>query len=148
MKNNRKGIISLMDAMIFLTLLSIVSVAMFSFLSPETQDEPMAKTICEDFLSIRLKASDVFETEDSDVYSISEIIAADLIAGGSEKVYNFVKDSMDDLVPATYGYKMSFEFEGKTMILSKMGCGGNESAYEKEISIRGAESLFIAINLF
>lgn len=74
---NRKGSIAMIDAMIFIILLSAVSVTMFANIMPDNvHDGPNAKTVCDDLFSMKLDSSTLFDTEDTQILPISTLIAA------------------------------------------------------------------------
>lgn len=135
LRNDGKGMISLVDAMIFVTLLSIVSVSLFSFYASEYQEEPMAKNICNEIISIDLRASDVFETTDSDTYSISDLIASGINSDRTEKIESYIENSIDELIPINDGYRLTITYGDRTMEFEREMGSIVDSEYSTDVDI-------------
>ena len=80
MNLKRKGMASMMDAMLFITVLGIAVSVIFAYV-PAERSEISAKEIHDDLFRTELKVSDVFEIEDSRVMPLQDILAAHLISG-------------------------------------------------------------------
>ncbi|MFA7044420.1 MAG: hypothetical protein WC186_08745, partial [Bacteroidales bacterium] len=104
LNKNKKGMIAIVDALIFLTIMSTVVIGMFSYVVVQETEQPLAKTINDDFFSIKLKASDIYPTDDDQTYPIADLIAADLNSGSYGNAEQYVKNAIDMMVPQMYGY--------------------------------------------
>lgn len=133
LRDDRKGMISLMDAMIFVTLMALVSASLFTMYCIDDSDEPDAKDICDEFISIRLKASDVFDTEDSEVYDISTLIASHMASDTEDEVEEYIENVIDDLVPKTYGFRFEINVGDESIICQRESTGELISEYRTTI---------------
>ena len=110
---NRKGMISIIDAVIFISLLSVIAAMLFAFPHSDGGNNPMAGEIAEQFLSMELMASDVLDTDDSKTYPISMLIAAEINSGNTDAAEMMVKEVFDRIVPSGHGYAVELDYEGK-----------------------------------
>ena len=116
---NRKGMISIMDAVIFISLISVVAAMLFAFPHSDEYNRPTAGEVTEQFLSVELKASDVLDTDDSKTYPISMLIAAEINSGDTDAAAKMVKDVFDRIVPSGHGYTVEMEYEGKKIMVDR-----------------------------
>ena len=146
---NRKGSIAMIDAMIFIILLSAVSVTMFAnIMSDDVHDGPNAKTVCDDLFSMKLDSSTLFDTEDAQILPVSTLIAANMNSGHKEEMRSFIKRVMDDLVPDTYGYDISMTFKGDEMIVERHAGGDISSEYSCSQPVVGSMHMDVRIRLY
>lgn len=110
---NRMGMISIMDAVIFIALITVIAAMLFAFPHSDDDNGPLAGEITKQFLSIELKASDVLDTEDSKTYPISMLIAAEINSGDIDDATAMVKDVFDRIVPSGHGFVAELEYDGK-----------------------------------
>ena len=89
---NRKGMLSSLDAMIFLSVMVLVSAGLFAYASFEDPETITSKDVADSFFSAELRASDLYPTEDDQTAPICDILAAcinsesDKGEGDTEKV--------------------------------------------------------------
>jgi hypothetical protein len=133
-----------MDALIFLTILSIVSTGLFSYIEMNETEEPLAKTVVDDLMSVKLQACDIYDTGDTRVFRLAELIAADINTGSTSEMGFFIKGSLDDMIPAALGYRAVFTYNGNQMTVSRSD-GNESSAYECKIEIEGGGSLGVRL---
>jgi len=148
LRDDRKGVVSIVDAMIFVTLIAVVSMCLFSFFVSEHQEEPMAKTVCDDLISVELKASDVFDTEDSDVYRISDLIATGMVSGRTDRVESYVSQTLDGLIPKMHGYELTISYDGKTMTFAREGGQEMTSEYSVDTDIVNGKTMGYYLKIF
>lgn len=147
LRRNRKGFVAIMDAMIFLTILSIVSVSVFSYASNIDEDQPLAKTVCDDLFTIKLMASDVYPTEDSQTFPIADLIAADLNTDRIGDSMDYVRDSLEGLIPPMHGYVLKLSYNGNSYELSRMGEDSESSEYGTFIEVAGGGLLEVELTI-
>lgn len=140
LRKDRKGMLATVDAMIFLTLLSVVATGMFSYISSEEAEQPLARSVSDDFFAIRLKASDVFSTDDSQIFPVADLIAANMNSGNSDTAQVFIHDTISEMVPPMYGYVFTITYNGMTLMSSRDGFS-ETSSYVTSIEINGGRVL-------
>lgn len=146
---NRKGSIAMIDAMVFIILLSAVSITMFTGIeSTEIRDEPLAKDVCDDFFSIRVSSSMLFDTEDAQIFPIAMLIASNINSGHTSEMKEFVKETMDDLIPEMYGYEISMGYDGKEITVERQGYRDLSSEYTCSQHVVGPKYLDVRIRLY
>jgi|GEM_PF-2414924 len=77
---NRKGMVSMMDAMMFIAVLGVAASVIFVHVSVEPP-ETSAQDIHNDLFRTELKVSDVFEIEDTRIMPLADILGAHLTSG-------------------------------------------------------------------
>ena len=124
MKLRKKGMISLMDAMIFITILSIAASAIFVY-APNDSHEENAKDIHHDIFETKLKVSDVFDIQDTRVMPLSDLLAAHLTSGEGN-IEDYIYKVLDAKIIGKFRFICTSS--GKTMILGD-GNGVPSSSY-------------------
>ena len=147
LNKNKKGMIAIVDALIFLTIMSTVVIGMFSYVVVQETEQPLAKTINDDFFSIKLKASDIYPTDDDQTYPIADLIAADLNSGSYGNAEQYVKNAIDVMIPQMYGYLFTLTYKEHTMSVSREG-NVMTSCYSTAILVNGGNELFADLTLF
>ncbi len=117
--------------MIFLMLLSAVSVTLFAYDGSDgMNDEPMAKKVCEDLFSVKVSSCVILDTTDTQVLPIALLIAAGMSSGEEDSMAEILSDMMDDMIPEIYGYEMSLVYEDKNITLGRQAHDALSSEYE------------------
>ena len=111
---NRSGMISMIDAVIFIAILSVASVMLFTFIHEEPCIDPMAGDVTDRFLSIELMPCDVMDSDDTVIRPLPILLAA-LINSGDPAAERISKDVLDEMVPEPYGYVMTMTYDRKTV---------------------------------
>ncbi len=146
---SHKGNIAMIDAMVFLILLSAVSVTMFASTdTAEIRDEPMAKSVCDDLFSMRLSSSMLFDTGDEQILPISMLIASNMNSGHADEMMTFIKGMMDELVPSMYGYELTLEYKGKRIDVGRQGQRNLSSEYTCSQHVVGPMYMDVHIKLY
>lgn len=147
LSGDRKGMVAVMDTLIFLVIMSMVVIGIFSYTVTQEAEQPLAKTINDDFFSIRLKACDIYPTDDCQTYPIAELVAADLNSGLHGNAERYVKSTMDSMVPEMYGYTFTLKYGDNTMSVSREG-GDMTSCFSALIPIDGGGNLSADLTIF
>lgn len=138
---NRKGTVALIDAMVFLSLMSVVAVGIFAYIGYAEIEEPMAKSVTDDLFSVKVKASDLTDSEDSKLYPIAVLISANMASGDTEFTERYLAETMDCLIPEMYGYVLALGYEGHLLSVERTSLRDISSDYSSEINIDGAGTL-------
>jgi len=112
---NRNGVISIFDAVVFISILAVVTAMLFSFSSHSADNGPLAGEVTERFLSIELKASDVLDTDDTMIYPISILLSAEINSGHLTESQRILKETFDELIPRAHGYTVTAGYNGRTV---------------------------------
>lgn len=143
---NRKGMISIIDAIIFVSILSMVSVAMFSLADTDAHTEnQMAGDIVDTFLSMELRSCDVMGTDDTATYPIS-ILLASLINSDDPYALEFVEGIFDGMIQEPYGYELMIEYDGRTIETGTL-LNDISSKYRTSVPIVNDKCLTISLSI-
>jgi len=134
MRINRKGIVAVMDAMLFIVILGLVVSAMFVY-APDDPEEPIAEKVHNDIFATELRVNDVFDVNDSRVISIDYIIAAQL-ASGNGNIEPYLYELLRSMVPVSHGFELTCEYRGNVMIINE-SAGLMTSRYSSERPVAG-----------
>lgn len=148
LRRDRKGMVEFVDTMVFLCLLSVAAAGIFSFVTFEQPEEPLAKTISDDLLSSSVRVSDVTDSLDGKVFPIGTVIAASLNSGDTMKVQRYLLRSLDDLIPGVYGYEMKFTYGDRAIVVERHSPRSVTSEYHSEIRIDGAGVLEYSLLIY
>ena len=127
---NRKGMLSSLDAMIFLSVMVLVSAGLFAYASLTSKD------VADSFFSAELRASDLYPTEDDQTAPICDILAACINSGNLTKAKEYTEKVMRDLIPRHSSFLVEMEFNGKVLTAGAAGSGVS-SYYETEYATAG-----------
>jgi hypothetical protein len=135
-----------MDAMIFLTVMSIVSIGLCAYALQEEGGETLARSACDDAMGIELRASDVLPIKDTQVFPVADLVAADLNTGGHGLTQSYMKSVLDGLISQPHGYCMTFDYNGHRM---QIGRGGGEttSTYDAAYDVNGGGKLYVSLTV-
>jgi hypothetical protein len=142
---NRKGMAAMVDAVIFLAVLSIVAGVLFTGTPPaEDQGCPYAEETCHTLMSVKLSLCDVHDTEDTDVVTLPDLVSG-YIRTGKGSIMDYVSDALDAMVPV--GYLMTFGLNGKD---ASVGDGGESltSAFTGSITVIGGETMEFRLEIY
>ncbi|MDD3128650.1 MAG: hypothetical protein PHW16_05290 [Candidatus Methanomethylophilaceae archaeon] len=133
---NRKGMLSSLDAMIFLSVMVLVSAGLFAYASFEDPETITSKDVADSFFSAELRASDLYPTEDDQTAPICDILAACINSGNLTKAKEYTEKVMRDLIPRHSSFLVEMEFNGKVLTAGAAGSGVS-SYYETEYATAG-----------
>ncbi|MCL2608163.1 MAG: hypothetical protein FWD92_06400 [Methanomassiliicoccaceae archaeon] len=146
MIRGRKGMISIVDASVFIVIIGLIAAGMFAYSSAAIEKEPLAKEMYDAFFAIELHSSDLFDDPDTRNVRICDLMAAYMTTGeGSVKEY--AEDILRSIIPPVYGYLFVFEYGGSVMTI---GNGGNvlSSSYHGEKRIINGNTMRASLSLY
>ena len=148
LRKDRRGMIAVFDAMIFVLLLSMAATWLFVFSSMEDIEEPMAKTVSDDIFSMEMRTSDLMDLNDTKVLPIETLIAATMKNGHSERTERLLSETLDELIPQVYGYDFELEYEGHTMLFHRDSERELSSEYSSDYPVEGAGVLRSTLKIY
>lgn len=145
LRGNKKGMLSTMDAMLFLSIMIVVCAGFFAYGIKTQDEETMAKTVATDFLSVRLLSSDVYPTEDGQVFPVADLVAAQMLSGKGSALA-FAESALRGMVPVDVHYKAVFKINGRTASVGDgKGTPSSEYACVQEIAGKGQIEFSLAL---
>ena len=148
LRGNRKGIVAMFDAMIFVVLLTMAATWLFVFTSLEEPEEPMAKTVSDDIFSVEVRTCDLLYLNDTKILPIDTLLAASMNSGQTGKTELYLSELLDELIPAVYGYEFTVEYKGHSMYLCRQSDRELSSEYSGERIIDGAGTLKSSLRIY
>jgi len=137
---------SVIDAMMFITVIALVAAGMFAYSSVTSDEKTEAKTLHDTFFSIELRTSDLFDGTDTQSVRMCDLIAAYMMSGRGD-VREYTEHVLASVIPPIYGYEFTFEYEGRVMTI---GGGGDilTSQYSSEMVILGGKMMRTSLSLY
>ena len=148
LRRDRKGIVAMFDAMIFVVLLTMAATWLFVFTSLEESDEPMAKTVSDDIFSVEVRTCDLLYLNDTKILPMDTLLAASMNSGQTGKTETYLSELLDQLIPAVHGYEFTVEYRGHTMYLCRQSDRELSSEYSDERIIDGAGTLRSCLKVY
>ena len=148
LRGNRKGIVAMFDAMIFVVLLTMAATWLFIFTSMEEPEEPMAKTVSDDIFSVEVRTCDLLYLNDTKILPIDTLLAASINSNQTSKTETYLSELLDQLIPAVYGYEFTVEYKGHSMYLCRQSDRELSSEYSGERIIDGAGTLKSSLRIY
>ncbi len=148
LRKDRKGTIAMMDALIFIFLISLMGTWLFTIGNVMDTDEPMAKTVSDDFFSVEVGTKDLMYLNDTKVLPIETLIAASMNEERTEKITAFIAGTIHDLIPEAYGYDFTLEYNGHIMRFQRTSDRGLSSEYTQVHQIEGAGELISTMKIY
>jgi hypothetical protein len=110
LSKNRKGMTGIVDAMIFITIMTLVFSAMYMNSASQPEEDQKATDIVEELMSVELRVGDVTDIEDIKILSMSNLLAAAFLADDYGPM-NHVKSVLDVLFanPDMYSLEITYE---------------------------------------
>ena len=133
---SREGMLSSIDAMVFLSVMVLVSAGLFAYSSFEEPDSVTSKDVTESFFAAELSDSDLYTTEDAHTVPVCDLLAACINTGNVEKAMLYTERVMRDLIPKHHSFFTEMEFNGRLMTVGESG-GRISSCYETEYQTAG-----------
>lgn len=133
---NRKGMLSSIDAMVFLSVMVLVSAGLFAYSSFEEPDAVTSRDVAERFFAAELRASDLYPTEDTHTVPVCDLMAACINTGCTEKAERYTERIIRDLIPGHMSFFTEMEFNSKLMTVGDSS-GRVSSYYETEYQTAG-----------
>ncbi len=148
LRRNRKGIVAMFDAMIFVLLLTMAATWLFVFTSMGEPEEPMAKTVSDDIFSVKVRTCDLLNLNDTKILPIDTLLAASMNSNQIGKTQTYLSELLDQLIPAVYGYDFTVEYRGHSIHLSRHSDRELNSEYSDERIIDGAGTLKYTLRIY
>ena len=148
LRKDRKGIVAVFDAMIFIVLLTMAATWLFVFTSLEEPDEPMAKTVSDDIFSVEVRTCDLLYLNDTKILPLDTLLASSMNSGQTEKTEAYLSELLDQLIPAVYGYEFTLDYRGHSMYLCRHSDRELSSEYTDERIIDGAGTLISHLRIY
>ena len=142
----KKGMASVIDAFMFITVIALIAAGMFAYSSLTAEEGAEAKALHDTFFSIELRTNDLFEETDTQSVRMCDLVAAHM-ASGKGDVKEYVESVLGSIIPPIYGYEFKFEYEGHVLTI---GDGGNvlRSHYSSDIVILGGKVMHTSLSLY
>lgn len=139
---NRKGMVAIMDAMIFVVLLTFVSLALLDFDTEEEEISTMdASDICEYVLSTDMTSSGLVPDMGNANYTMADAIAYATV-NGSDRIMEEARTMIDGLTMGKYGYCITFTCNGHTESIGEIN-GVSGSSYSGTWTVTGGKDLVV-----
>ena len=148
LRKDRKGIVAMFDAMIFIVLLTMAATWLFVFTSLEEPDEPMAKTVSDDIFSVEVRTCDLLYLNDTKILPLDTLLASSMNSGQTGKTEAYLSELLDQLIPAVYGYEFTLDYRGHSMYLCRHSDRELSSEYTDERIIDGAGTLISHLRIY
>ena len=148
LRKDRKGIVAMFDAMIFIVLLTMAATWLFVFTSLEEPDEPMAKTVSDDIFSVEVRTCDLLYLNDTKILPLDTLLASSMNSGQTGKTEAYLSELLDQLIPAVYGYEFTLDYRGHSMYLCRHSDRDLSSEYTDERVIDGAGTLVSHLRIY
>ena len=148
LRGNRKGTIAVIDAMVFIVLLSMAATWLFVYTNMSENEEPMAKTISDDIFAVEVRTCDLMDLEDTKVLPIETLIAATMNTGDYDRTERFLSVTLEQLIPGVYGYEFIIEYNGRSMHFERQSGRELGSEYAQDHIIDGAGTLHSVLRIY
>ena len=148
LRKDRKGMVAMFDAIVFVILLSAAATWLFVFSSIDEPDEPMAKRVSDDMFSVEMRTCDLMYLDDTRILPLDTLVAASMCSGSTDKAETHLTELLDQLIPAVYGYEFTLEYEGHSLYLSRTADRPLSSEYTDERPIEGAGTLMSCLRIY
>jgi len=148
LRRNRKGVIAMMDALIFIILISMAASWLFFFNEDVTNEEPMAKTVSDDLFSVEVRTCDLMYLGDTKILPLRTLVAATMSDGRTEKTEGFISSTLEELIPSIYGYELTLEYGGYVLHFQRTSGRQLSSEYITEYDIDGTGTLNSCLRIY
>ena len=148
LKKDRRGIVAMFDAIIFVVLLTMAATWLFVFTSLEEPEEPMAKTVSDDIFSVEVRTCDLLYLNDTKILPLDTLLAASMNSNQTGKAHTYLSELIDQLIPAVYGYDFTVEYKGHSMNFHRQSDRELSSEYGGERVIDGAGTLRYTLMIY
>ena len=148
LNRNIKGTVAIIDAMVFIVLLSVAATWLFVFTNITETEEPMAKTVSDDLFSVEVRTCDLMDLEDTKVLPIGTLMAATMNVGKCERMERFLSETLDQMIPEVYGYEFMIEYNGHSMHFERQSGRELGSEYSQDHIIDGAGTLHSELKIY
>ena len=148
LRRDRKGVIAMMDALIFIILISMAASWLFFFNEDMEHEEPMAKTVSDNLFTVEVRTSDLMYLGDTKILPLRTLIAATMSDGRTEKTEAFISSALEELIPPLYGYDMTLEYNGHALHFERSSERPLSSEYITQYDIEGTGTLNVCLRMY
>ena len=143
---NRKGMLSTLDAVIFVTILAVVAAGLVSV--PEIDDPtPDASEICGDLFEVRLQSSCILPDSGDSVYLMTDLTAIALASGETVFLEDYIERAVSGTLSGRYGYTLTAECGGAECCFGD-GRGRTVSSFTAVYDVIGDTDLSVTLTIF
>lgn len=140
---NRRGLVSTLDAVIFVTILAVAACAVIGV--PQiAHDGPDALEICDGIFDARLKAEEVVEGGGGTVYPMADLAAMAVNSGETSFIEGYMDGVMRDAIGDRYGYRIVLDYNGIGVTLGTED-GDPVSSCTREYHVTGGGVLKVSM---
>jgi hypothetical protein len=143
---NTKGLTAMVDAMIFIVIMGILVVAMFSIQNNEEYVMNEASEVSDQLFSAKMRISDVMDAEDSLIVPLTDLLAASIVTGESS-VSEYVVSVLDSLTERPGAYRLNMSYRDVTVTLGT-GDGPPISGCERSLTVTYGGTLVTELFLY
>jgi hypothetical protein len=143
---NRKGLTAMVDAMIFMVIMGILVVAMFSISNDEEYVMNEASEVSDQLFSAKLRISDIMDEEDSLIVPLTDLLAASIIIK-ENSVSEYVRSVLDSLTERPGAYRLNLSYRDTTMTIGT-GDGVPISGCERNLTVTYGGTLLTELLLY
>ena len=146
MIRDRKAMASIIDAFMFITVIGLIAAGMFAYSGASGDNETVAGTVYDTFFGIELRTSDMFCGTDTQSVRMCDLVAAYMVSGES-KVLEYMKNTLDSIVPPVCKYEFTFEYNGRSLTIGEKG-DRLTSRFSSEMMISDGNVMRASLSLY
>ncbi|MGN1044748.1 MAG: hypothetical protein ACI4Q9_02175 [Candidatus Methanomethylophilaceae archaeon] len=143
---NGKGMIAILDAVIFIAILAFISVTMLTFGGMTEEDRaPDASEVCDRLLSTEMGGYGLLPEMGNAPYTMADV-AAYAVASGDEDLKGIIKTMADDLTFNRSRYRLELTYNGDTVVIGQ-DVSVCDSSYTGTVRVMGGGVLHVDLRL-
>jgi hypothetical protein len=147
LKNNRKGLTGIIDAMIFITIMSVVFSALYAYNINDTDTFDIdASDISNEILSSKFCLDDIIYTDDSRLVSFTDLLAAATLTG-DERTIDYLRLVLNSATGRSDSYRMTVIYGNNTFTIG-IGEGVPLSSCTETTAVTYGGSMTTILELF
>lgn len=147
LKNNRKGLTGIIDAMIFITIMSVVFSALYAYnINDVNNFDPDASDISGEILSSKFCLDDIIDTDDSRLVSFTDLLAAATLTG-DERTIAYLQLVLNSATGRSDSYRMTAIYGSNTFTIG-IGEGMPRSSCTETTAVTYGGSMTTILELF
>ena len=143
---NRKGMVAILDAVIFIAILAFISVTMLTFGNISEEDRaPDASEVCDRLMSTEMGGRGLLPEMGNTPYTMADV-AAYAVASGDKDLRDRIKEMADDLTFNRARYCLELRYGEKTVMIGE-DVSVYSSSYCGEERVIGGGTLYVSLRL-
>jgi len=135
---NRRGMAAVTDAVMFMTVMMLVTAGLFAAGQDRARDVS-AEDVCDDLLSVTLGLDDVYDTDDGSPVRLHDAVAG-YLRTGQGRALERAEEAAGALVPSGRAFLLSFEYKGAYAHVGEEG-GTPASGFSGSVTVTGGGRL-------